>query len=69
MSKTRPTLFDLTPEQASRLIKFKDENGRCWKQTLNDMWLCGEDARQSDGHLLRQIRNQQGPTWLHNLKF
>lgn len=67
-TKRTPDLDDLKPEQRARLIEFRDANGRLWKQKLNDLWLNGRDAKVRDGHLLRQVRNQHGPTWLSKLK-
>jgi hypothetical protein len=67
LMKTKPSLGDLTPEQAQRLVIFARYYGRTWKSELNDMWQSGRDANEVDGHLLRQIRNQQGPTWLDKL--
>lgn len=61
---------DLTPEQHARLDALRidcDQIGLPWKEALLDLWATGRDAGQRDGHLLRQIRNQFGPTWLTNL--
>jgi len=51
-------------EQLIRLQAFKSQHGRNWKSELLNQWLCGKDASQTDGHLLRQVRNQLGPSWL-----
>lgn len=67
-TKRTPDLDDLNPDQRARLIEFRDTHGRHWKQELNDMWQNGRDANERNGHLLRQIRNQRGPTWLSKLK-
>lgn len=56
--------------QRERLQAFRDEcvdRGLDWKAELASLWATGRDAGQRDGHLLRQIRNQFGPTWLNNL--
>ena len=53
-----------TAEQLARLQSFAAEHGRNWKSELLGMWLNGRDANQHDGHLLRQVRNQLGPSWL-----
>ena len=68
MNKTKPKLADLTEEQAQRLKDFARKHGKDWKSVLSSMWWTGRDANEPDGHLLRQIRNQAGPTWLSNLK-
>lgn len=59
---------ELTLEQLERLLEFKAEHGRTWKDTLRHMWMNGQDANQRDGGLLRQIRNNFGPTWLNNFR-
>lgn len=59
---------ELTLEQLERLLEFKAEHGRYWKDTLRHMWMNGQDANQRDGSLLRQIRNNFGPTWLTKFK-
>lgn len=59
---------ELTLEQLERLLEFKAEHGRYWKDTLRHMWMNGQDANQRDGGLLRQIRNNFGPTWLTKFK-
>lgn len=61
-------LSDLNPEQRQRLEEFAKKHGSTWRATLHNMWWTGDDARQTNGHLLRQIRNQFGPVWLANLK-
>jgi hypothetical protein len=39
-----------------------------WKEHLITCWMNGADAREPDGHLLRQVRNQFGPQWLKRWK-
>lgn len=53
-----------TPEQIEALQAFADKYGRTWKRTLGDKWMNGRDADEPKGYLLRQVRNQLGPTWL-----
>lgn len=65
-----PSWEDLTPEQCERLIGFRiyhSQRGRPWKEELLRLWAAGHDTAERDGHLLRQIRDQFGPTWLTNL--
>lgn len=50
-------LEELTAEQRQRLVEFKAKFGRTWKATLHNMWYTGDDIRQPQGHLLRQVRN------------
>jgi hypothetical protein len=46
--------------------------GRYWKAALLTSWLNGTEMQYGEKHspLLRQLRNQLGPQWLHkfNLK-
>jgi len=53
-----------SPQQLAALKTFASRHGRQWKRALNNAWLDGSDAREPDGHLLRQIRNHFGPQWL-----
>lgn len=55
---------DLNEEQRQALEIFMERHGRQWKETLLSYWLDGRDAREPQGHCLRQIRNQLGPQWL-----
>jgi hypothetical protein len=57
-----------TQEQLQALREFAKKYGRNWKQELSDMWLAGRDANEPNGHLLRQVRNQCGPSWLAKFK-
>ena len=60
--------MNLTTEQAEALQAFAQKYGRCWKQTLMEAWLSGRDVGEPNGHLLRQIRNNLGPSWLTKYK-
>lgn len=57
-----------TPEQLAALQAFAQKYGRNWKYKLVGAWCNGADAREPNGHLLRQVRNQLGPQWLANFK-
>ncbi len=65
----KKTGFALSPEQFSALVKFAVEHGRTWKQQLNAYWANGRDAQAPMGALLRQIRNEAGPSWLNGFNF
>lgn len=56
-----------TSDQLAALQAFARKYGRNWKQVLRDKWFDGRDANEPDGYLLRQIRNQLGPTWLRDV--
>jgi hypothetical protein len=58
---------EITAEQTAALQGFANKHGRKWKGTLSDMWMNGQDERQPNSHLLRQVRNQFGPSWLYNV--
>jgi hypothetical protein len=59
---------ELTPEQIAALNRFAAEYGRTWKSKLREMWMNGRDALREDGGYLRQVRNQQPPSFLDNYK-
>ncbi|MDH0342041.1 hypothetical protein [Chromobacterium haemolyticum] len=59
----RSSIDDLDHAQRAALITFRAQNGRSWKQKLNDGWL-----KAAYPGPLQQIRNQFGPEWLANLK-
>lgn len=56
----------ITPseEQLMAVCTYAEKHGRDWKEKLNNAWLNGSDANEPNGHLLRQVRNQFGPSWL-----
>ena len=58
----KAALTDLTDEQQQELIAFAKRYGNQYKWELSLAWMRGTDTP-----LLRQIRNSQGPSWLHNL--
>ena len=58
------TQEDLTEDQAKALRLYADLKGRYWKQALRKDWATGKDSA-----LLRQIRNNFGPSWLNKFKF
>jgi|ETNvirnome_2_300_1030623.scaffolds.fasta_scaffold08324_5 hypothetical protein len=63
-----------TQEQMDAIHQFRNQ---ClnyhiddWKQHLLDAWRTGGDVNAiPDGHLLRQVRNQFGPSWLATIPF
>ena len=61
-----PLLKGPNQEQLAALQRYATSRGRSWKQELNGAWMNGADAREDDGCLLRQVRNDFGPTWLHS---
>jgi hypothetical protein len=61
MKTTRPTP---TPEQQSALTAFAQRSGRYWKARLLRLWDTGRDENEPEGPLLRQVRNNLGPSFL-----
>jgi len=57
-----------TPAQLAALKAFAAKYGHTWRTKLNDAWLLGRDASEPGGHLLRQLRNTLGPSWLASFK-
>lgn len=57
-----------TSEQIEAIVTYARSNGRSWKAELSAAWANGADAREPNGHLLRQVRNQFGGAWLQRFK-
>lgn len=53
-----------SPDQASAVLGFAEEHGRNWKSALSTCWMRASYEGREDGHLLQQVRNQLGPSWL-----
>ncbi len=56
-----------SPDQLAAVAAFAARHGRTWRADLAAAWLSGADAREPDGHLLRQVRNRFGPAWLRRV--
>jgi hypothetical protein len=59
-----------THEQACAVLRFATTNGKAWKRALEEHWLNECSAHRlnaNDAALLRQVRNQCGPTWLNGV--
>lgn len=57
----------LTQEQADALIAYRawcKERGVEWRRRLAADWMRAGSEWSGPYHLLHQIRNQQGPSWL-----
>lgn len=59
---------ELSAEQQAAIDAFAAKYGANWKHKLQIAWLAGTDTAQPNGHLLRQVRNQFGPSWLSKYK-
>lgn len=61
-----------TEEQLEALRSFKAKWGVQWKAELSSQWARGGEGggymSRPDGHLLHQLRNSFGPTWLYKQK-
>lgn len=57
-------------EQKDALMAFREAHGADWKEKLGVMWMKASypGVPKSNAPLLQQVRNEQGPEWLHNLK-
>ena len=51
-------------EQVEALKAWAAIYGRNWKSTLRDAWMNGDYHGFADSHLLQQVRNTFGPSWL-----
>jgi len=60
----------ITREQKDALMAFREGHGAEWKEKLGAMWMKASypGVPKADAPLLQQLRNQQGPEWLHDLK-
>lgn len=59
-----PELNAPSQAQLAALQRFATRNGRRWKVMLLQAWGSGADEKETDGPLLRQVRNQFGSDWL-----
>jgi hypothetical protein len=55
-----------TRAQLDALIQWASEHGRNWRQALNTAWMNGDYDGFNNSHLLQQVRNNFGPSWLAN---
>lgn len=55
-----------TVEQLQALQRFANRSGRAWKAHLLHVWQ--QDSIGPDATLLRQVRNEFGPTWLRSTR-
>jgi len=51
-------------DQLTALKAYAEKYGSGWKSSLSTAWMTGKDCNEPDGHLLRQLRNRFGPSWL-----
>jgi hypothetical protein len=60
----------ITREQKEALMAYRESKGDDWKEKLNEDWANASYPGVTKAHapLLQQVRNQQGPEWLSNLK-
>lgn len=62
MTNTIPSAEQLAAIEAFAAKYAKLRGG--WQEHLLTCWMSGADAREPSGHLLRQVRNSFGPSWL-----
>lgn len=57
-------------EQKDALMSFREAHGAEWKDKLGAMWMEASypGVPKANAPLLQQVRNEQGPEWLNNLK-
>lgn len=66
--KAKASMSDVTPEQAQALRDYAEWAGTKWKDKLSTDWMRGGSNWHGPYNLLHQVRNRQGPSWLHALK-
>lgn len=61
----------MTPntEQIGALKAWSELHGRNWKAALRNAWMTGNYDGFDASHLLQQVRNTFGPTWLVRFSF
>ena len=63
-------MFKPNKQQARALVEFAARAGHQWKSKLRNHW-CADRymaGKQDEHALLRQVRNEAEPTWLHKVK-
>lgn len=68
MPRTKTQQNQPTAEQLEAVRAFAARHGSDWREALAQAWWTGRDASQPGGHLLRQVRNTCGPSWLATAK-
>jgi hypothetical protein len=63
MAQVKPTP---NADQLKALEDFREANGKNWKEELMTAWMNGRYPISAKGytHLLQQVRNNFGPSWL-----
>lgn len=56
-----------TVDQVEALRAFATKYGPKWKSILMAMWIKGIETKEPNGHLLRSVRNNLGPSWLNGV--
>jgi hypothetical protein len=52
-------------EQLDAVQQWAALHGRKWKAALREAWMCGDYQGFENSHLLQQVRNTFGPSWLN----
>lgn len=63
-------MFKPNKQQAQALVEFATRAGHQWKSKLRNHWNADRymAGKQDEHALLRQVRNEAEPTWLHKVK-
>ena len=63
-------MFKPNKQQARALVEFAARAGHRWKSKLRNHWNADRymAGKQDEHALLRQVRNEAEPTWLHKVK-
>ena len=63
-------MFKPNKQQARARVEFAARAGHQWKSKLRNHWNADRymAGKQDDHALLRQVRNEAEPTWLHKVK-
>ena len=63
-------MFKPNKQQAQALVEFAARAGHQWRSKLRNHWNADRymAGKQDEHALLRQVRNEAEPTWLHKVK-
>mgnify|MGYP004450879351 FL=1 len=67
--KKATTNAKLSPEKIQALTEYATWAGKGWKDRLVTDWMRAGSRFRGEYHILHQIRNTHGPSWLDRFDF
>jgi hypothetical protein len=68
MAKRKNPLDKLTAEQRQAVIDYAKAHGDDWQRKLRRDWMRAGSSWDGPYHLLQQVRNSHGPSWLAKVR-